>query len=142
MKTAKAAQKRKKKTTKKPITVDAYVHNHGAQWIALAKQLRALVKKEIPGVKEYVNPWKLPTFVSHGPLGYFMIGKSHITFGLYRGTSLDDPEGLLEGSGKNLRHVKIKSAEDLRRPALRELIRAAASLNRKDPMVGMVQRRK
>jgi hypothetical protein len=142
MKNAKTAKRRNKNTTKKSITVDAYVRNHGTQWNALAKQLRALVKKEIPDVKEYVNPWKLPTFASRGPLGYFMIGKSHVTFGLYRGTSLDDPECLLEGTGKNLRHVKIRSAEDLARPALRELIRAAAALNRKDPMLGMVQRRR
>jgi len=127
---------------KKPATVDGYVCNHGTQWSAPANQLRTLVRKEIPGMKEYVNPWKLPTFDSHGPLGYFTIGKSHITFGLYRGTSLGDPEGLLEGTGKNLRHVKIRTAEDLRRPALRQLIPAAAALNRKDPMLSMVQRRK
>ncbi len=127
---------------KKSAAVNAYVRRHGFQWAILAKQLRALVKKEIPGVMEYVNPWKLPTFESHGPLGYFMISKSHITFGLYRGTSLDDPEELLEGTGKNLRHVKIRTTEDLLRPALRKLIRAAASLNRRDPMQGMVQRRK
>ncbi len=127
---------------KKPATVDALVRNHGTQWSAIARQLRALVRKEIPGVKEYVNPWKLPTFDSHGPLGYFMIGKSHITFGLYRATSLEDPEDLLEGTGKNLRHVKIRTAEDLRRPGLSQLIRAAAALNRKDPMLSMVQRRK
>src|SRR5579862_953357 len=127
---------------KTPATVDAYIRQHDAQWSGIARQLRALVRKEIPGVKEYVNPWKLPTFDSHGPLGYFMIGKNHVTFGLYRATSLDDPAGLLEGTGKSLRHVKVKSAEDLSKPALRALIRAAASLNRKDPMMQMVQKRK
>jgi hypothetical protein len=134
------AKSRAKK--KNPVTVDAYVRIHGTQWSALANQLRALVKKLIPGVRQYVNPWRLPTFASHGPLGYFMIGKSHITFGLYRATSLVDPEDLLEGTGKNLRHVKIRTVEDLRRPGLSQLIRAAAALNRKDPMLSMVQRRK
>jgi hypothetical protein len=72
-------------------------------------------------------------FDSNGPFGYFMIGKSHVTFGLYEGTSLDDPERLLEGTGKNLRHVKLRSVEDLKRPGLRKLVKSAVRLNRENP---------
>jgi hypothetical protein len=72
-------------------------------------------------------------FDSSGPFGYFMIGKSHVTFGLYEGTSLDDPERLLEGTGKNLRHVKLRSVEDLKRPGLRKLVKSAVRLNRENP---------
>lgn len=45
-----------------------------------------------------------------------------------QGAHLPDPAGLLEGTGKNMRHVKIRSAEQFaeRRAALRALIEAAA----------------
>jgi hypothetical protein len=59
-----------------------------------------------------------------------------------RGTSLPDPAKLLEGTGKNLRHVKLRTKEDLRKPALKRLIQAAARLNKKEPMEGMKPKRK
>lgn len=45
-----------------------------------------------------------------------------------RGTDLEDPDGLLEGTGKNIRHVKLYSPEQAkeRRSALIELIKAAS----------------
>lgn len=47
------------------------------------------------------------------------------------GTDLEDPNGLLEGIGKNIRHVKLRSPEQAkeRRSALEELIRAASKLH-------------
>ena len=91
-------------------------------------------------MKESVNPWKIPTFESNGPMCFFMIGKNHVTFGFLRGTSLPDPAKLLEGAGKNLRHVKLRTPEDLRKAALKKLIKAAARLNKKEPMEGMKQK--
>ncbi len=107
-----------------------------------ANQLRALVKKTLTKAKEAVNPWHVPIFESNGPICYYMAGKNHITLGFIRGTSLADPEGLLEGTGKNLRHVKIKSADDLKRKGLRELLKSAAALNAKEPQDGMRPYRK
>jgi hypothetical protein len=103
----------------------------------VAQGLRQLMKKTVAGTAESVNPWKIPTFESNGPMCFFMVGKNHVTFGLLRGTSLPDPAKLLEGTGKNLRHVKLRSVDDLRKPALKKLIQAAARLNKKEPMEGM-----
>jgi len=65
-----------------------------------------------------------------------------VTFGFLRGTSLPDPAGLLEGTGKNLRHVKLRTAEDLQEPAVRKLIEAAARLNKKEPMEKVMKSKK
>jgi hypothetical protein len=51
--------------------------------------------------------------------------RSHVTLGLSGGASLPDPAGLLEGTGKVHRHVKIRDAADLDRPELRALMQAA-----------------
>jgi hypothetical protein len=102
--------KAKKKTL---ATHDEYLHSKNLGQREVATRLRAFVKKSVPRVKEGINPWRIPIFESNGPICYYMAGKNHITLGFIRGTSLPDPEGLLEGTGKNLRHVKIKTIEDL-----------------------------
>jgi len=122
--------------------IDAYVKRKDATLGEVAQGLRRLMKKTVPGTKESVNPWKLPTFESNGPMCYFSVGKDHVTFGLLRGTSLPDPAKLLEGTGKSLRHVKLRCVDDLRKPALKKLIQAAARLNKKEPMQGMNPKKK
>jgi len=117
--------------------IDAYVDKKPGELAGIAGKLRKLVKKTVADTKESVNPWKIPTFQSNGPMCFFMVGKKHVTFGFLRGTSLPDPAGLLEGAGKNLRHVKLRAVEDLSNPALRKLILAAARQNKKEPMEGM-----
>jgi hypothetical protein len=127
---------------KHPASHDEYLlaKNLGIQ--EAANQLRAFVKKTLPKVKEGINPWHVPIFESNGPICYYMAGKNHITLGFIRGTSLPDPESLLEGTGKNLRHVKIKSVDDLKQKGLRELLKSAAGLNAKEPQDGMRPYRK
>ena len=39
--------------------------------------------------------------------------------------TLDDPKGILEGTGNRIRHIKIRKPEDLKRPELRAYIRRA-----------------
>ena len=117
--------------------IDACVDEKPAELAGIAEKLRKLVKKTVADTKESVNPWKIPTFQSNGPMCFFMVGKKHVTFGFRRGTSLRDPAGLLEGTGKTLRHVKLRTVDDLGNPALRKLILAAARQNKKEPMEGM-----
>jgi hypothetical protein len=125
-----------------PATHDEYLRAKSLGLQEAANHLRKLVKKTLPKSKEGINPWHVPIFESNGPICYYMAGKNHITLGFIRGTSLPDPEGLLEGTGKNLRHVKIKSVDDLKQKGLCELLKFAASLNAKEPQDGMRPYRK
>ncbi len=118
------------------VWIDEYVEKAG-KLKDVEKGLRALVKKTIAESEEYVNPWKIPSFDSNGTVCGFMTGKEHVTFIFLRGAALPDPEGLLEGTGKSVRHVKVRSVEDLKRPALKKLIVEAAKLNKREPMKGM-----
>ncbi|HWY08736.1 MAG TPA: DUF1801 domain-containing protein [Candidatus Acidoferrales bacterium] len=116
--------------------IDEYVEKAG-KLKNVAKGLRTLVKKTLAGSEEYVNPWKIPSFDSGGTVCGFMTGKEHVTFIFLRGAALPDPEALLEGTGKSVRHVKVRTVEDLKRPALKKLIVEAAKLNKREPMKGM-----
>jgi hypothetical protein len=127
------------------IWISNYVNKAG-KLEGVTKELRALVKKVVKGVEEYVNPWKIPSFDSNGPLGCFMVGKEHVTFAFMRGAALPDPEKLLEGKGKGVRHVKLRSVADVKKPGVKRLVVEAAKLNKKDPpsgmMVGMEKRKR
>src|ERR1019366_7323471 len=127
---------------KHPTNHDEYLRGKNLGLQEVATRLRGLVKKSVPKSKEGVNPRHIPIFESNGPICYYMAGKNHITLGFIRGTSLPDPEGLLEGTGKNLRHVKIKATEDVGRPGLPQLFKSAAQLNAKEPQQGMRPYRK
>lgn len=108
----------------------------------VVRGLRTLVKAAVPGVKITVNSRGIPTFEAKDPFCFYMVGKNHVTFGFHYGTSLDDPERLLEGTGKNLRHVKLRTVEDLEKKGLKELVLAAAQMEGKLPMKGMSGRKK
>lgn len=122
--------------------INDYVMKRGPELLCVAEGLRRLVKKTVPGAKESVNPWRVPTFESNGPMCFFILWKNHVTFGFLRGTALPDPRKLLGGTGKNFLHVKLQTMEDLQRPGLRELVLEAAKLNRQEPMEGMRVKKK
>jgi hypothetical protein len=123
-------------------TIHEYVQGRNAKLMPVADALRRLVKKTVPMARETINPWGIPTFDFHGPLCFMIVGKHHVTFGFPRGTSLRDPGKLLEGTGKNLRHVKLWEREQLRDANLRNLIVEAVALNRQTPLTSSMRVKK
>ncbi|HEY9378792.1 MAG TPA: hypothetical protein VIQ02_17070, partial [Jiangellaceae bacterium] len=57
---------------------------------------------------------------------------AHVNVQLADGAQLDDPTGIVEGTGKRIRHVKCRSLEDVGRPALRALLDQQAARRRPD----------
>jgi hypothetical protein len=115
----------------------AYVKDDNPELKKVVRALRDFVKKTVPGTKETINSWGIPTFEARNPFCLYMVAKNHVTLGFHYGTSLKDPEGLLEGTGKNIRHVKLRTIDDLEQEGLRNLVQAAARLESKPPMRGM-----
>lgn len=99
----------------------------------LARQTRALIYDVLPQTVEVV--WERQKTVGYGTgprkmsehFSWIAPAKKHVVFGFYYGTELPDPEGLLEGTGKLLRHIKIKSPDDLKKPAVREMLKFATT---------------
>jgi hypothetical protein len=121
----------------KKLGKSVYMRDESPELRKVARGLRSFVKKCVPGTKETVNAWGIPTFERKDPFCFFMTGKNHVTFGFHFGTSVEDPEGLLEGTGKNIRHVKLRTLEDLEQKGLKKLVQAAARQEGKAPMRGM-----
>ena len=99
---------------------------------ALATSARALLAEVLPGITEV--PWARQKIAGYGVgpkkmsqhFCYLAPYKKHLNFGIMYGAHLPDPNELMEGSGVDLRHIKIRSATELEQPALRELIELAS----------------
>jgi hypothetical protein len=65
------------------------------------------------------HAWRTPPSVTSD------VFKAHVNVGLFLGAELDDPEHLLEGTGRRMRHVKVRPGTDLNFAALGALIEAA-----------------
>lgn len=63
--------------------------------------------------------------VGDAAFGYVNSFKSHVNVGFFYGAMLEDPADMLEGSGKRMRHVKLKPGSDVDSAGLRALIDAA-----------------
>ena len=59
------------------------------------------------------------------PFAYVNVFKAHVNVGFFAGADLPDPAALLEGSGKRMRHVKLRPPAEIDADALRGLIAAA-----------------
>lgn len=102
---------------------------------AVMKALRQLMVKTAPELAEK-KKWSSPAYVhpgskkGMGPNVCYIAGYTeHVNLGFYHGALLgdQDPQGLLEGTGKGLRHVKLRSMAELeeKREALEALVRVA-----------------
>ena len=82
--------------------------------------------------------WSQPVFEQNGPFCYVRAFKNHVNFGFWRGAELPDPEGLLQGDGEKMRHIKLSSTDDVAPDAFAALVRSAVELNEKkgDPTKG------
>ncbi len=59
------------------------------------------------------------------PFAYVNAFRSHVNVGFFHGAALSDPKRLLQGSGKFMRHVKLRPGEASNETALHQLIEAA-----------------
>jgi len=76
-------------------------------------------------VRELMHDGCPTACVGDAPFGYVGVYRAHANVGFFYGAELPDPAGLLEGSGKRMRHVKVKPGKGLDSSALDALIDAA-----------------
>lgn len=98
----------------------------------LALQLRALVLEEMAPCYENIYDAYSAVAIGYGRSerlsdGVFHIAvySKHVNLGFNDGATLDDPKGVLQGKGSRIRHITIKTSEDLSKPEIRDYIRRA-----------------
>lgn len=76
-------------------------------------------------VRELLHDGRPTACVEDVPFGYVDAFSAHINVGFFQGATLTDPAGLLEGTGKRMRHVKVRWGQAVDAAALNALIEAA-----------------
>ena len=112
------------------VTVEALFARATEAVQPIAAMARTVVLDVLPEPVEVVRAGN--NAVYYGKTGgyltsavYIMPHKKHVNLGFFQGAHLDDPTGMLEGTGKNLRHVKLKQLDAVDTPAIRALIQNA-----------------
>jgi hypothetical protein len=124
-------------------TVETLLAAYSPDVQSLALTTRVLILSLLPDTIEQVDaPARLIAYgydrTYTGLICGIALQKSYVNLMFARGVELPDPDGLLEGTGKKARHVKIRSAQDVDRPAVRTLIEASARATK----AGMEKKRK
>jgi hypothetical protein len=109
---------------------EEYLEDQTPKNRAIIRGLRQLVNRVEPGLTEAVK-WGNGCWVSSdGPVAYVYSAPDYVQFGFFRGSSLNDPRGLLEGKGRYVRHTKVRAPSDIDGRSFAALLKQAAGSRR------------
>ena len=109
-------------------SVEMFLSNYPEEIQTISRELRSMARRAMPGAHEFLYYDAINYSVSNSPLEricYIRPLQKRVTLGFLFGRQLDDPHHLLQGTGKRMRHVKVRALEDTRNHALEELVKAA-----------------
>ncbi|MDP2189410.1 MAG: DUF1801 domain-containing protein [Sphingobacteriaceae bacterium] len=102
-----------------------YLEAAPAQQVACMRLLLSWLEAEVPAVHVQIK-WSRPVFGTTHDFAYFKSTKKHLSLGFMKGEGLPDPLGLLEGDGKDMRHIKLYEPGTMPEAQIREWLRLAA----------------
>jgi len=115
-----------------PSTLIKFLKPYDREVRDLALQLRSLVLEEMAPCYENIYDAYSAVAIGYGTSdrlrdGVFHIAvySKHVNLGFNDGATLDDPKGILQGAGNQIRHITIKTPEDIKRAEIRAYIRRA-----------------
>ena len=107
------------------LAVDAWMDEEPGELGAIARQWFDIMRACGSDVRELVHDGCPVACVGDAPFGYVDAFTAHVNVGFYYGAALPDPARLLTGTGKRMRHVKLKPGAAYDSAALRRLIDVA-----------------
>ena len=75
--------------------------------------------------------WGNPAYEKHGLVCYLAATKAYVSLGFFNGAALADPQGILEGKGSKLRHIKVRELSDIATDRIYAWVREAVKLNQR-----------
>ena len=105
--------------------IDVWLNEQSDELGSIAHEWFARMRKCGDDVRELMHDGCPVACVGAAPFGYVNVFRAHVNVGFFMGAELKDPMGLLEGSGRRMRHVKVRPDDDLKCAALSALIDVA-----------------
>jgi hypothetical protein len=108
--------------TKCNAEVEAWLHGHTDPLGTIAQRWFNVMRECGGAVREVMHDGYPTACVDDAAFAYVGVFKAHVNVGFFNGAELPDPAGLLEGSGRFMRHVKLKPEREVDAAALQALI--------------------
>ena len=105
--------------------IETWMREHAGELGAIAQRWFEVMRGCGDDVRELLHDGHPTACVTDAAFAYVNAFKAHVNVGFFRGAVIPDPDGLLEGSGKFMRHVKLEPERDIDAGALRKLIEIA-----------------
>lgn len=110
---------------KRDPAVDAWMQAHSGPLGAIAQQWFEAMRSCGEDVRELLHDGHPTACIGDAAFGYVNAFASHVNVGFFLGPEMEDPQRLLEGTGKFMRHVKLKPGQEVDSTALKMLVEAA-----------------
>ena len=115
---------------------DEYFADQSPKNQAIIRALRKFVKRAAPTLTESVK-WGNGCWVEgKAPVAYVYSDPGFVQFGFFRGATLNDPLGLLEGKGQYVRHIKVRNPSEVDEKAFAALLRQSVGSRAKRGATG------
>ncbi len=107
------------------VAIDAWMKEREGELGGIAHRWFEVMRKCGDEVRELLHDGCPVACLGDAPFGYVNVFRAHVNVGFFHGAALRDPARLLQGTGKSMRHVKLRPGMDANDEALRSLIEAA-----------------
>ncbi len=114
-----------KSAVRRDPAIDRWFETHSPNLGGMGRPWFELMRDLGDDVRELLHDGHPTACVGDAAFGYVNIFTAHVNVGFFLGAWLDDPAGLLEGTGKRMRHVKLRPGELPDEAALEALIENA-----------------
>jgi hypothetical protein len=105
--------------------IEAWLDAQPSELSSAARKWFNVMRQCGPDVRELIHDGYATVCVQDAPFAYVGVFKAHVNVGFFHGATLPDPERLLEGTGKHMRHVKLKPGHAVDESSLAALVGAA-----------------
>jgi hypothetical protein len=112
-------------SVKRDPAIEIWMQEHSGELGAIAKRWFEVMRDCGDDVQELLHDGHPTACVGDAAFAYVNAFTAHVNVGFFRGAEIADPGGLLEGTGKFMRHVKLGSDRAVDDTALVKLIETA-----------------
>ena len=112
-------------SVKRDPAIDRWMREHSDELGSIARRWFEVMRECGSDVREVLHDGHPTACVNDAAFAYVNAFKAHVNVGFFRGAEIADREGLLEGTGKFMRHVKLGPGRHVDASALKRLIDTA-----------------
>jgi hypothetical protein len=112
-------------TVARDPAIEAWMKARGGELGAIAHEWFEVMRKCGDEVREILHDGCPTACLGDAPFGYVNVFTSHVNVGFFHGAALPDPARLLRGTGKFMRHVKLRPGTAIDAASLSRLIETA-----------------